>query len=88
MPSIFFPFIYFPVELKGACARLCVRMTMDRVEQYHTHTRIVEGTKFYLYPYPRYKTLPIPIGYPTDGSNTIQVTHHFTFIDSILRDRT
>jgi hypothetical protein len=29
----------------------------------------------------------MPIGYPTDGSNTTHVTHYFTLIDSTLRSR-
>jgi hypothetical protein len=71
---------------------------MDRVEQYHTHTHIVDGykilpvpipmgIKLYTYPYPAGTHTAIPIGYPTDRSNNIHITHFFTFIDSILGAR-
>jgi hypothetical protein len=58
---------------------------MGRVEQYNTHTHIVDGYKILpvpmginLYPY------PYPAGththwYPMDRSNTIHVTHLFYF---------
>jgi hypothetical protein len=69
---------------------------MDRVEQYNTHTRIVDGyiilpipvpMRVNLYPY-HTRRVPIPIGYPTGGSNTTQVTYFFTFINSTLGART
>jgi hypothetical protein len=46
--------------------------TYNRYETFtHTHTLRV----------------PVPIGYPTGGSNTTQVTHYFTSIDSTLGAR-
>jgi hypothetical protein len=72
-------------------------MGMGRGDQYHTHTCIVDGYKILpvpvpmgmkLYPYTHTLWVPVPIGYPTGGSNTTQVTHYFTFIHSILGART
>jgi hypothetical protein len=65
---------------------------MGRVEQYHTHTHIVDGYKILsipipmgmkLYPCP-YPAGTVPVGYPMGRSNTTKVTHYFTFIDSIF----
>jgi hypothetical protein len=39
-------------------------------------------------PIPILRRVPIPIGYPTGGSNSTQVTHYFTFIGSTLGART
>jgi hypothetical protein len=64
---------------------------MGRVEQYHTHTRIVDG----------YKILPVPVPtgmklypYPTrthwvpNRSINNYTSYYFTFIDSTLGART